>query len=759
MKRTLLFVATICATILAHALTVETSVLMHSYCGRANGLIYSYASGGTPPYTYSWSNGSTDWQAPGLTPGIYTITVTDAVLDQATAQAEILLLSSYGESWLQGAPLGYCSGDPAQMAIFTGQNNLIDPYDPSGLYGPWPYAYSHPNLIEYGQSTMCLGSMTSIYNMLFFDAAPGTYLQVAFQDADGCPGILDVIIEEPFTPPQLQIVGVGPSCQNGASGSMTVSVSDSDGKEFAIYVRRANQTIACYASDVTGFTFDGLTQQDGLKTFNGLQPGDHYLIWTTDPYGLYEGNAFMDYECRDSVLFNVGTIAADCGNLSGRLYLDDDADCVMDAAENRVPGSIVTVEPGPYYLTTNSTGQYSSALPYGSYTVNEQHPVFVQSCPAPVTLSTPATQTVNTGCAGGQPLDVMVTAGSGPARPGFTLGYGVQVRNLTATGTGTVTLTLEFDPALTYISANPAPTSVVGNIITWTDPDFTMTTVFQESYLHVDLQIPPDIALVGTTLSATANITTQSTDGDVANNTYITSVVVTASLDPNDKTAATSSRLSDSQYFLQQDEWIDYTIRFQNTGNDTAFNIFVTDTLPAQLDPASVIMGAGSHPYTWNMGLTGVLSVIFNDIMLPDSNVNEAASHGFVLFRIKPQDALLPGELIANTANIFFDFNDPVITEPSVLVAEFSTGVQAQEHREEQLALLPNPASDRITITSLSSSIIGVRLISADGRSMHAEGSRTSSCTMEVAGLAPGLYFAVVRLMDGSTSQRRFIKY
>ena len=245
---------------------------------------------------------------------------------------------------------------------------------------------------------------------------------------------------------------------------MTVAVSDSDGKEFAMYVRRANQTIACYASDVIGYTYDGLFPSDGPRTFSGLQSGDHYLIWTTDPFGLYEGNGSYDYECRDSILFNVGLLAADCGNLSGRLYLDDDADCIMDGAENRVPYSIVTVEPGPYYLTTNSGGRYSAALPYGSYTVNEQHPVFVQSCPAPVTLSTPATQTVNTGCAGGQPLDVMVDAASGPARPGFTLTYGMQVRNLTPASTGTVALTLEVDPQLTFISALPAPSSVVAPV-------------------------------------------------------------------------------------------------------------------------------------------------------------------------------------------------------------------------------------------------------------------------------------------------------
>src|SRR5436190_11662382 len=57
----------------AHALTVETIIIQHSYCGRPSGAAYANATGGTPPYTYSWDIPSTEANVHGLSPGIYTV--------------------------------------------------------------------------------------------------------------------------------------------------------------------------------------------------------------------------------------------------------------------------------------------------------------------------------------------------------------------------------------------------------------------------------------------------------------------------------------------------------------------------------------------------------------------------------------------------------------------------------------------------------------------------------------------------------------
>ncbi|MBK7946464.1 MAG: hypothetical protein IPJ85_14680 [Flavobacteriales bacterium] len=162
-------------------------------------------------------------------------------------------------------------------------------------------------------------------------------------------------------------------------------------------------------------------------------------------------------------------------------------------------------------------------VPLGTYSLAEQHPVcLVQSCPATAVLSGPTLNNANVACTGQEPLDVQLTMANGPARPGFEVLYAIAVDNLTPATTGTVTLTMTFDPALSFISAIPQPTSVAGNVITWTAPWFNMYTAFEHKDVNVRLQVPPDVGLIGTTLTASATIATQNTDNDLSNNSATT---------------------------------------------------------------------------------------------------------------------------------------------------------------------------------------------------------------------------------------------
>lgn len=757
MNRMLILMGLLLAPFVSNALTVQTIVQRHSFCGRPSGIGFASVAGGLPPYSYSWDVPSTEATVSGLHAGIYTVTVTDANSEQATATMEILALSAYTYDFLSanGPSHSWCAGALPQVVIHTGLQSVLEPNPPTSGFGPAPYSYSHPDLLGYYQSTTCSNTDMPVFDVLLFDQPPGTTMVVDYQDAAGCPGQVEVVIEAALTPPQLQIVGTGASCTNAATGSVAVSVSSGFGQQFGVYARKVGQIVDCVIGDLPGFTFHSYTT-NGLKTITGLAPGDHYLIWTSDPYGLLENDALDYLACKDSIPFTIPEISGDCGSMSGQLYVDDDPDCAMDFSENRIPFSIVTVEPGPYYLTTDYQGRYSAPLPYGTYNLQEQHPVLEQSCPGEFTIAGQFPQTLNTGCAGGVPLDLMVDMASGPARPGFELLYGVHVRNLTPTSTGTVTLTMEFDPLLSFVSATPSPTSVSGNTITWTDPQFALPEVFQERFVSVHLQVPPDDALIGTVLSATAAITAQTPDDLLANNVFSTDVTVTASFDPNDKVAATSSRSSNTLFLIDEDEWIDYTIRFQNTGTDTAFNVLITDTLPYTLDPATLLAGAASHPYGWSMSLEGVLRISFSDILLPDSNVHEAASHGFVSFRIRPDLPLLPGTLLENTANIFFDFNPPVITESSVLVAEFSTGVEPAIAKGF-LGVFPNPVHSTLCVV-LPADASSLRIRSGDGREVLTSSGTANVSTIDVQGLPSGAYSVEVTTVGGEVLRARFIK-
>jgi len=61
----------------AQVITATASLTSVSCVGAANGKINLTASGGTAPFTYSWSNGSTTEDLSSLSPGAYTVTITD----------------------------------------------------------------------------------------------------------------------------------------------------------------------------------------------------------------------------------------------------------------------------------------------------------------------------------------------------------------------------------------------------------------------------------------------------------------------------------------------------------------------------------------------------------------------------------------------------------------------------------------------------------------------------------------------------------
>lgn len=261
------------------------------------------------------------------------------------------------------------------------------------------------------------------------------------------------------------------------------------------------------------------------------------------------------------------------------------------------------------------------------------------------------------------------------------------------------------------------------------------------------------MGLIGTDLSFNAVLSTQNADADMSNNSASLNQIVTGSYDPNDKLATTSTG-GNAVYLIDQDEWIDYTIRFQNTGTDTAFNVVITDTLPPTLDPGTILWGAASHAHTRQLLGQSVLKFIFPNILLPDSNVNEPRSHGFVSFRIRPRLPLLLGTEVTNIANIYFDFNPPVITEPSVLVAEFSTGVGAADALI--LQVYPNPTDDRITVVVPEP--MRVVLHDATGRVALAARLGQGGQELGLQGLGPGIYALTATSATGASFTRRITK-
>ena len=167
--------------------------------------------------------------------------------------------------------------------------------------------------------------------------------------------------------------------------------------------------------------------------------------------------------------------------------------------------------------------------------------------------------------------------------------------------------------------------------------------------------------------------------------------VVSGSYDPNDKTGYPTG--VDFGHYILPNQQMQYVIRFQNTGTDTAFKVVIRDTLETDLNIFSVVSGVSSHNYSFRMYGPRILEWTFNNIMLPDSFNSEPNSHGFVTFTVEQNENLPSGTSIDNSAAIYFDFNAPVITNTShheIQRELLTTRVDAKVSKGDVL-VYPNP--------------------------------------------------------------------
>ncbi|HNI03509.1 MAG TPA: T9SS type A sorting domain-containing protein [Flavobacteriales bacterium] len=439
--------------------------------------------------------------------------------------------------------------------------------------------------------------------------------------------------------------------------------------------------------------------------------------------------------------------------ITGQVFLDVDLDGVFGGPDMPIQNRTVQAGFSWLHTTTDSNGEFEFRVGPGFYTLlaasgNYDAPAQVNP---PIDLSVPGSSST------GNPLamnpsaslaDLAVDLTTTPARPIYRNWITVVCTNEgTLPADGELTLTL--DAQQVYEDSYPAG-NVVGNTVSWTLPLMQLGETF---VAEVRVRTPNGTPL-GTSLTYAAQVVAPS-DAEPANNTDGFDHQVVGSFDPND-IAVHPALLSSGD--IAQGTPVTYTIRFQNTGTWLAENVRIADVLPPLVRPGSFEFVASSHPCHAQLD-NSLLEFRFDNIMLPDSNANEPESHGWVMFRVTPQNFLQPGASVGNSASIFFDFNEPVITNTAVFSVELSTGV-AEPPREE-LTLWPNPSTDVLHVSLPPATGPGARLSLVDmgGRTVRRVNT-TGQGTVEipVANLPDGLYAVRLEGAGGGILTRRFLK-
>ncbi len=288
-----------------------------------------------------------------------------------------------------------------------------------------------------------------------------------------------------------------------------------------------------------------------------------------------------------------------------------------------------------------------------------------------------------------------------------------------------------------YVATTGTKTpSINGNVYTYEIADFGNVNFSEDFGLSF---VTDTTAKADDQICVNAQITPKNGDYNVANNTYDYCYSVINSHDPNLK------EVYPANFKPGYDGYLTYTVHFQNTGSAQAFNIRLADTLDAKLDLKTFEVLNYSHVNT--VSLTGnVMRVKYPNIMLSDSTTNEKASHGFIQYRIKPLAPISEEQQIKNTAYIYFDYNDAIVTNTTVSKANKSLGIH--EEKELGLRVYPNPMENLLTFERTSHIInsVNVSIVSVNGQVLYTNKmDLTNKQTIDLTDFSPGVYFVNVQ--------------
>jgi len=531
-------------------------------------------------------------------------------------------------------------------------------------------------------------------------------------------------------------------------------------------------------SNANGFyniSYPGTTNNTYVLTMNANWLAQHgYVILNNNGSNV---SNILGTPCNSSVPVSTVNFPLNCSGAvtptlcySGFVFCDANANGVMNAGEAPLSGVPVllynaSTTNSSVTVYTDSTGYFSYCGQYSTNaylfaTISQSWLIYNGYNPTigVITLVGSTTGTANAGfiavdCGGSTStcadLWTTVTPWIGYYQ-NSTAYIKINWGNYGPSAAGTYTLSFTYpagvSPVLSSIQ-NPNY-SISGNTITW---NLTSNAANFSNYDVIQFSVPGGL-INGAQHFYTSTIAPTGAVNDCGtyNNNGSLLQILGNAYDPNDKNASTA--YVGDQYPLGYldaftDDALSYTIRFQNTGTAPAQNIYIIDTLSAQLDWSSFTLLETTHPIqVVNLG-NGMMRFEFNQIWLPDSTSNEPLSHGHFTYRILENVNNPVMSAIENTAYIYFDWNDPIVTNTT-----FHQNMSLDQIDEfiGALFIYPNPAQTLISLGLTEPTQIQIKDI--NGKVIFNELVGPSQ-TISVQALESGIY-----LIEGGQQKGKFIK-
>jgi len=336
------------------------------------------------------------------------------------------------------------------------------------------------------------------------------------------------------------------------------------------------------------------------------------------------------------------------------------------------------------------------------------------------------------------------------ARPGFDTDYELLIRNK-----GNTTLSGDFslifdDNLMNFISANPVVNAQsIGNL-TWNYNNLPPLTE-QSVIITMNINAPTDTNFpvnADDILNYLAIINPVNGDESPVDNQFNFFQTVVNSFDPNDKRCLQGETISPEQV----GDYVHYIIRFENTGTASAVNVVIKDEIDIlKYDISSLVAIQGSHDFVTNIRDNNVIEFIFENINLSE---DDTSNDGFIVFKIKTQPTLVLGDTFTNDAEIYFDFNAPIITNNTITTVAL---LEVDKFNEAQVSIYPNPVKNKLSISS-KNSIKSIELYDIKGRSlMEYNNIGLYKTQLDLNFLYDGIYFVKI-IGDNSFETLKIVK-
>lgn len=331
------------------------------------------------------------------------------------------------------------------------------------------------------------------------------------------------------------------------------------------------------------------------------------------------------------------------------------------------------------------------------------------------------------------------------ARPGFEAKYLMIVKNK---GTNTLSsdVTLNYNNTkLQFIEANKPILSQTTNTIQFA---FSNLQPFEQYQTELTFQVNNiPIVTIGEQINfiATNSLATDTTQN---NNSFSFNQTIVGSYDPNDIQVLEG----DEVLITNNDKYLHYIVRFQNTGNYYAERVQIKVPIDNKLDWSTMEIEAFSHNQRTDIENENLIIFTFNAIYLPNQQSNDAESNGFIAFKIKPKNTISVGDIVQENASIFFDYNPPINTNQ--VETEFVAFLNIDNFETDKIIAYPNPVDTKLFL-NINNEPYKATIYNVFGQTIK---NINDELYIDFSTLNSGIYFLKVIIKNKESKLLRIIK-